>query len=269
MDGKEIRLNYIKLVYLVIPLIIFSAIGLFGFYEVRNGPEIVQPFDISHKYHVQDLVYLFNIGADARDLDQKKISPSLRETFEKQEISLSQKAAIKVVKAGERWNVNDEAGTWIVRKEKQELKVYKKGEAMKCEDCHVGVRTTYASTRPKIQSCLACKDSILEGEDEKSKGLLYKKKKGLLKENEKIFMEYLQKEKPIPWKPLYQLKRHVYFSHFRHVTAGKIDCKTCHGDFETIETMPERPIIETFFMYTCMDCHEKKGVSNDCMVCHR
>lgn len=51
------------------------------------------------------------------------------------------------------------------------------------------------------------------------------------------------------------------FSHEKHLNTG-LACENCHGMTQTSGE------VSLPGMKTCMDCHESKAVSNDCMVCH-
>lgn len=57
----------------------------------------------------------------------------------------------------------------------------------------------------------------------------------------------------------------VIFPHLRHVAAG-LECSACHTGIETNEDVLELGPVS---MDTCMDCHARKGASNDCATCHR
>jgi len=61
------------------------------------------------------------------DLDNGIISAKLRQTFEKNKLPLSEKAAVSVEKPGSKWLITDEAKKYSVRKEAQRLNIYKFG----------------------------------------------------------------------------------------------------------------------------------------------
>ncbi len=50
---------------------------------------------------------------------------------------------------------------------------------------------------------------------------------------------------------------------------GGLDCSDCHGDMTTLDDPVSRSQIEWLTMKACMDCHEERQVSNDCLVCHK
>jgi predicted CXXCH cytochrome family protein len=140
----------------------------------------------------------------------------------------------------------------------------------KCTSCHQGAEKGLVAGRPPTQLCLSCHSG---GE---TKSLEVKKLR--------VFGE---KGQEVPWRRVWRLPSHVFFSHRAHVASAKVKCQTCHGPMETLDRPPARPL-RTLTMNDCMDCHEKwkwpekngkKGakpvnlvvrrISNDCLTCHR
>ena len=123
-------------------------------------------------------------------------------------------------------------------------------QGMECITCHPHFKGQTFSGMPQLAICLEChKDPVTQNPEE-----------------EKI--RQTQKEaKEIHWKRLYQQPDHVFFSHRRHVVLGKMECKNCHGDIGQSERPPSKPWVK-MTMSWCMDCHAKKKVTNDCLVCH-
>jgi mono/diheme cytochrome c family protein len=66
-----------------------------------------------------------------------------------------------------------------------------------------------------------------------------------------------QVQKPIEWTRIHNLPDHVYFNHSQHVTAGGIECQTCHGP---VETMPELYQFSPLSMGWCINCHRTSEV---------
>jgi len=119
-----------------------------------------------------------------------------------------------------------------------------------CTDCHVGAETKIQATLPSIKRCQTC-HSEMQGES---------------KEEAKVVEAVTNKEE-IPWNRIYTLPEHVFFSHRRHVTSGKIPCSDCHGDVEKL-TKPADHQLVPIQMKRCMNCHDQKSISNDCLTCH-
>ena len=75
---------------------------------------------------------------------------------------------------------------------------------------------------------------------------------------------YWEKREPIPWVRVYHLPDHVYFPHMMHIRAG-LDCTACHGEVATMEPITRYANLK---MGWCLDCHRRKKVGIDCLMCH-
>lgn len=62
------------------------------------------------------------------------------------------------------------------------------------------------------------------------------------------------------------LTEDVRFSHGQHAGAARIACETCHGDVGEQTDVPLAPLASKA---RCMQCHQQRGVANDCATCHR
>ena len=122
---------------------------------------------------------------------------------------------------------------------------------MACTDCHPHVMEREFAGRPTLKICAECHDISLTDSPE-----------------EVILLEYVQSQKEIPWRRLYEVPGHVFYSHRRHTTVAGIDCMECHGEIGLSTTPPPGPLTNLSMKF-CMDCHEKKGVTTDCNACHR
>ncbi len=71
-----------------------------------------------------------------------------------------------------------------------------------------------------------------------------------------------------PWVPRTRLPADVWFSHDRHAGAGRLECASCHGDIGTrTAPAPRNPV--RLDMSTCLACHRRENVTEDCASCHR
>jgi len=122
---------------------------------------------------------------------------------------------------------------------------------MECDECHTGVENRARATLPSIEVCEDC-HSEMNGETDA----------------EAFVVEAVENNEEIIWNRVYDLPDHVFFSHRRHVTLGKIECTQCHGDIQDFESPPRIPYLE-LTMDFCMDCHEEHRANNDCLACHR
>lgn len=62
---------------------------------------------------------------------------------------------------------------------------------------------------------------------------------------------------PIEWTRVHNLPDHVYFNHSQHVTAGKIECQTCHGAVEEMDVLKQDAPLS---MGWCINCHRQTEV---------
>lgn len=136
---------------------------------------------------------------------------------------------------------------------------------VKCEFCHKTVKKEDFATIPNVETCKICH----------SQKQTNSSREAVLRE------KYVEPDRRIPWKRLYTVPLHVYFSHKRHIVAGKIECTTCHGPVPQQNNALTKPLNE-ITMEFCIDCHvEKKREkptkyggkqfqpTEDCLKCHR
>lgn len=127
-----------------------------------------------------------------------------------------------------------------------------------CTVCHPTAADGVGASLPAVSTCRRCHEDILYESPEERKIQLA-----------------LEARREIAWEPVYALRRHVYFSHRRHVELGKIDCGACHGAVE-LRTAPflstESPFAGRRGMTACIRCHEEshsRYAGIDCLDCHR
>ena len=122
---------------------------------------------------------------------------------------------------------------------------------LECSDCHHYALTGVRATIPNIETCGGCHQEAATDSPEEAR-----------------LVESIQAEEPIRWKKVYRVPDHVYFSHRRHAALGEISCATCHGEVAARERPLTSPLVKVT-MDGCMGCHDQRGVSNDCILCHR
>jgi hypothetical protein len=120
-----------------------------------------------------------------------------------------------------------------------------------CVDCHRYARSGARATIPNIQVCADCHVEALTESPEEAK-----------------LIEYIEQDRLIPWRKIYWVPDHVYFSHRRHTTIAGIECETCHGAIRERELPLDRRLVPVT-MDDCIGCHEKNGAAHDCLLCHR
>lgn len=121
---------------------------------------------------------------------------------------------------------------------------------LECSVCHVSFEKEAFSGLPGLDVCATC----------------HAEAQGSSKEEAKL-VQLVRSGAPLEWKPLFRQPPHVFYSHRRHVVAGKIPCATCHGSIAESTAPPAS--VERLHMQQCIDCHRSRGVSTVCTACHR
>ncbi len=116
-----------------------------------------------------------------------------------------------------------------------------------CKTCHTNPAPGEMMTFPAEAKCMACHRAIKTDSPEIQR-----------------LAKFFEDKKRIPWVRVYQVPTYVFWSHKTHLDAGAT-CQECHGDVATMPAMFKA--VETN-MGSCMTCHAKKRVSNDCQFCH-
>lgn len=118
-----------------------------------------------------------------------------------------------------------------------------------CSFCHRYAERYQTAGIPNIELCRAC-----HATDAMSKRPEALKVVDSVKVNREIL-----------WNRMYELPKFVVFPHWIHIQSG-VDCSICHG----LTGIKERPIkmVDRNYMDWCMNCHKKRGASNDCYACH-
>ena len=120
---------------------------------------------------------------------------------------------------------------------------------MLCTQCHVGVDEGPDARIPSVNFCMTCHQVIATDKPEI-----------------KMLAGYKARGEDVPWQRVYNFEpsAHVKFNHAPHIRAG-VDCLVCHGDMKQ-QTVAERKVDLT--MGFCINCHQQKSVSVDCVTCH-
>lgn len=138
-----------------------------------------------------------------------------------------------------------------------------------CQYCHVGVYQGKQATIPSVNICMNCHMAI---SSYSSKSPLYDadgNKVDGTAEIQKLYQyagwdasskKYVTESKPIEWVRIHNLPDHVYFNHSQHVTVGKVQCQTCHGE---ITKMNEVYQFAPLSMGWCVNCHRSTKVQFD------
>ena len=125
---------------------------------------------------------------------------------------------------------------------------------IECQYCHFTAAESKHANIPSVSTCMNCHAAVQSGPQ-------YGKT-----EIQKIYnavgwdpatKTYSKEPKKVEWVRIHNLPDHVYFNHAQHVTAGKVECQTCHGP---IETMDEVYQYSPLSMGWCINCHRNHDV---------
>jgi cytochrome c551/c552 len=135
-----------------------------------------------------------------------------------------------------------------------------------CLYCHGGAQESKHANIPSVNVCMNCHMGI----NEYAKGPKLYREDGTevdgTAEINKLYQfagwdpakkQYNGKGQPIEWIRIHNLPDHVYFNHSQHVTAGKQNCQTCHGE---IQKMDEVYQFTDLSMGWCVNCHRETKV---------
>ncbi len=114
---------------------------------------------------------------------------------------------------------------------------------------------------------------------------------GVSDEEKNLVKDYISTGKEIPWVIYSRQPENVCFSHAAHVKLAGIDCQSCHFGHAYTETLrPARfsrisgysldifgktlvnapsTVSSGMRMDDCAECHEKRGVKESCIDCHK
>jgi len=120
---------------------------------------------------------------------------------------------------------------------------------MPCLGCHVYADKTPSAGIPSGRKCMGCHKFVAK--DKPSIQLLARR---------------FEAGQSLRWRRIYVLPDFIYFSHRVHVLK-QVDCKECHGDMAASKVIV--PFRQPFTMGRCLECHEAKKASRDCLACHK
>jgi hypothetical protein len=116
---------------------------------------------------------------------------------------------------------------------------------LKCKDCHANPDPGESMGLPAAFKCMACHVSIA---------------------TDKPAIRKLKSfAGAIPWVPVFQIPSAIVFSHRAHLEGG-VSCDGCHAAVARSDALTPKDL--NISMGTCMACHRKSRVSNDCKTCH-
>lgn len=140
-----------------------------------------------------------------------------------------------------------------------------------CQYCHVGVEKGRQAIIPSANVCMNCHkqineyagDQLYDYEGDKVDGTAEIQKLYTYAGWNPETKQYKYKAdgtldaKPIEWVKIHNLPDHVYFNHQQHVSIGKVQCQSCHGE---IQNMDEVKQVTPLSMGWCINCHRQTKV---------
>lgn len=135
-----------------------------------------------------------------------------------------------------------------------------------CRYCHSSVDRSRHAGIPAVSVCMGCHEWVKKGASEGSEAEIAK------------LADYLARGESIPWIRIHGLPEYVKFQHQSHVRVG-MQCQECHGAIETMNRVylvPDtRYSSSSAFlpaaklqMGWCMDCHDQRAGTQNCVSCH-
>jgi mono/diheme cytochrome c family protein len=144
-------------------------------------------------------------------------------------------------------------------------KVHAGKNQISCLYCHGGAQEGKHANIPSVVTCMNCHMNISEYSG--TAGKLYQEDGTEVNgtaEIQKLYnyagwdgRRYSKPGKQVEWVKIHSLPDHVYFNHSQHVTAGKVQCQTCHGP---IQEMDEVYQFSDLSMGWCVNCHRETKV---------
>lgn len=139
-----------------------------------------------------------------------------------------------------------------------------------CNYCHSSARVSKHSGIPSTNVCMNC-HMYIDGSEIKTESGELKYAGERSPEIAKIYAavgwnpdegKYTPnyEQKPVRWVRIHNLPDLAYFNHAQHVTAGQIECQTCHGPIEEMEEVYQ---YSPLTMGWCIDCHRQTEVKTE------
>ena len=146
-------------------------------------------------------------------------------------------------------------------------KIHAGDNQVDCNYCHSSARSSKTSGIPSTNVCMNCHMYIDGSEIVNEAGQLKYAGEGS-PEIAKIYAAigwdadnrtYIEdyEQMPVKWIRLHNLPDLAYFNHAQHVTAGQVQCQTCHGPVEEMDVMYQ---YSELTMGWCINCNRETEV---------
>lgn len=122
-----------------------------------------------------------------------------------------------------------------------------------CLYCHYSATISSEPGIPSMQTCVGC-HVLVRGTDPTFEAEITKVR------------DAFNDQAPPQWVRVHALPAFVHFPHMRHIKAlGTESCNTCHGD---VRGMVQVRQVAPLTMGWCVNCHQQRQVTRDCVICH-
>jgi hypothetical protein len=144
-----------------------------------------------------------------------------------------------------------EARTGVVQPIEFSHRVHAGEHQIPCQYCHEYARRSRNAGVPPVERCIGCHRQVA-GDP------------AAVLPARTPWMVINQLPLEPAWNRVYTLPDFVRFTHRPHIRAG-VACQHCHGPVETMDRV--EPAFE-INMGFCISCHDQRGVTKDCSICH-
>ena len=149
-------------------------------------------------------------------------------------------------------------------------KIHAGDNEIDCNYCHSSARHSKTSGIPSANVCMNC-HMMIDGSEVTDEAGKLKYGGEPSPEIAKIYAaigwdaskrKYIEgyEQTPIKWVRVHNLPDLAYFNHAQHVTAGGVECQTCHGPVEEMEEVYQ---YSELTMGWCVDCHRTQEIKMD------
>lgn len=135
-----------------------------------------------------------------------------------------------------------------------------------CEDCHFFREDGTYQGIPPLAKCMECHEDLL-GESQEEAAF------------QELALRLTEEGRDIDWLIYSKQPACVFFSHAAHIKMAELECTACHRDVTSQHSPPpfrqnrltgySKDVWDRMKMTVCGDCHEERGTSNACFVCHK
>lgn len=128
-----------------------------------------------------------------------------------------------------------------------------------CLYCHTSAETSKQASIPSASTCMNCHMHVTASD---------KYNGNVSPEIQKIYdavgwdaqkrsYDPSKPQTPIKWVRIHNLPDLAYFNHAQHVTAGGVECQSCHGPIEKMAVVEQHSSLQ---MGWCINCHREAKV---------